>query len=106
MLTAGCRFLALVRGLLVLAVAPMATGCGQDAPGCSDVCPPLPAGSEGFTSACAQDCSQQQDRCASENGGGYFQELLTCISNAGGSYDMVPLLCQAADNAVSEACGG
>jgi hypothetical protein len=94
---------------LALSVFPLAallpalsTACGQDVAGCSAVC------GTGATdpTTCASECDTAQTECAASNDGADFQALLTCISNANGVLDPLPVLCVPEADAVKANCTG
>ena len=93
---------------LALSVFPLAallpvlsTACGQDVAGCGDVCSATNASVN-----CETECTDAQSECASSNDGADFQALLTCISNANGVLDPLPVACVPQANAVKANCTG
>lgn len=93
---------------LALSVFPLAallpvlsTACGQDVAGCTEVC-----SGTGASANCGTECTDAQSECASSDDGADFQALLTCISNANGVLDPLPVLCVPEADAVKANCTG
>ena len=103
---------ALVVAVLPLAlVALLAPGCGQDVATCDTIC--TTSGST-CTATVSSDCSSAwqnyQTSCsaAPKNGGGSFQDLLTCIADSNDAcngFANIPPLCDAEASAVVSLCG-
>ena len=85
---------------LVAVIGLGAAGCGQDVPSCGTVC------SADSSGDCSTRCASMQSQCDAANASADFQELLTCLGNAGFTYDDVPPLCEAAQTAVTSSCSG
>ena len=76
------------------------TACGTDVAGCAEVC------GTGSGATCSTDCSAAQTVCEASNDSADFQTLITCISNSGGVYEPLPVLCVPAQKAVRDNCTG
>jgi hypothetical protein len=92
---------------MALSVLPLAallpalsTACGTDVAGCADVC------GTGSDTNCSTDCTDTQTVCESSNDSADFQTLITCISNANGVFEPLPVLCVPAQKAVKANCTG
>ncbi len=96
------RALALSVFPLVALLPALSTACGQDVATCDAVCPS--GGTENAN--CMSECTDAQTECASSDDGADFQALLTCISNANGVLDPLPVLCVPEANAVKANCTG
>lgn len=82
-------------------VLPLASvGCGQDVAGCDQAC------ASGSSAACGGECMAAQDACTQSDDLGDFQALLTCVTNADGFLDPLPVLCVPESNAVKANCTG
>ncbi len=91
-----------LRAVLALAflaglTSTAAVGCGQDVASCSSVC--------GSDADCSSMCSDLETNCSDANASSDFQDLLTCLGNAGGTFGDVPPLCTSAQDTVDSTCG-
>jgi len=91
-------------GCLAFALVVLGAGlgaCGQDAATCDSVCalPDAPTPN----STCTSGCTTGQSECVSAGYGGTFQQLLTCIENAG-TYVSATELCASQTAAIQSEC--
>jgi hypothetical protein len=91
--------------VIVLPNAP--SGCGQDVATCDAACPVLTGCTSNCPSInCSSECSSAQQQCEASNDPSDFQALLTCVTNANGYLDPLPLACVPQANAVKANCTG
>lgn len=101
------RALALSVLPLAVVIPGLSTGCGQDVATCDTACPALTGCTDNCPSVnCSAECMSAQQQCTGSNDPGDFQSLITCVTNANGYLDPLPVACEAEALAVKNNCTG